>query len=258
MKHKLLVFLCLFLSACVTQHTDTVRPNQTAAGYNMELGLAYLKQGRMARSKSKLLLALSQAPHWPEVYNAMAYYSEQTGEMKSARRYYKKAIDLNPALGTSQNNYGAFLCRRGHYRKAIEHFNFAVQDPDYLNGSEAFENSGLCALLIPDKKLAKHYFLKAIQHDPARFNAQLELANLNFEEKNYKDAKAHLSQFKLYSAPTPQSLWLNIRLAHALHDEDTAVSDALLLKQRFPNSKKYHCYLAWRDANRYSSRSFFQ
>lgn len=154
----LLYLLCATIVAC----SSVPENNKTAADYNAQLGLVYLEQGNINLAKSKLLLALKQSPDEPLILDAMAYFLECTGEIKSAENYYLYAIKRAPKNGVVQNNYGTFLCRQKRYRESLEHFLLAVKDNYYLNTAQAYENASRCAAKIPNKKLAKEYMQKAL------------------------------------------------------------------------------------------------
>ncbi len=158
----LLIILIVFLTACATV---TRKSNVQAAKYNLQLGLAYLKHGNIDQAKSKLLLALRENPKDVIALDAMGYFFELSHDLKTAERYYLQAIKIMPYMGAVHNNYGAFLCRHRYYRAAIEHFLLATKDINYLHVAAAYKNAGVCALKIPDKKLASIYLKKAIQHD---------------------------------------------------------------------------------------------
>lgn len=175
-----IVVLTIFLTACGATKT-TPSANARAAGFNVELGMRYLKQGDVPRAKAKLLLAMSQAPHWPPALNAMAYFLEHTGDPQMAKKYYLKALKIDPQAGSTQNNYGAFLCRQGDYRQSIPYFMRAVSDEKYENTAEAYENAGWCAMLIPDNQQAALYFQKSLLQDPHRANAARGLAKISQE-----------------------------------------------------------------------------
>jgi type IV pilus assembly protein PilF len=249
--YALLSSLLLVLTAC---STNTMAPvseantrtaaatalNPTAANYNVQLGVGYLQQGDVQRAKQKLLLALDQAPTWAPAQDAMAYYLENTGDDQGAEKYHQRALDLDPKSGAVQNNYGTFLCRTGHYQAAVQHFILATQDPQYLNTAEAYENAGLCARKIPDDVNAAVYLQKAIQQDPRRANAYLELAQISFNQNNYSVAQQYLDH---YAALTPnmgpEGLWLGIRLARQANDNTTAGRYVLILQSKYPNSVEY-------------------
>ncbi|MFA6302773.1 MAG: type IV pilus biogenesis/stability protein PilW [Legionella sp.] len=188
---------CLLLPACKqTESTQNIKEDNTAkktdlskaASYNVQLGLGYLKQNDRPRAKKKLLLAMEQAPHSPEINASFAYFFEKTGEFDQAKKYYLKAISLSGNSGSQLNNYGAFLCRRGDYKTAEVYFLKAVKDVNYLNTSAAYENAGLCSLEIPDFEKAKTYFSSALDQDPTRRESLLELVKL--EGKAGNDAQA--------------------------------------------------------------------
>lgn len=192
--------MCIVLQAC--HHNDEneeptrKKPDLSkAAAFNVQLGLGYLKQGDRARAKKKLLNALKQEPLSPDVNAALAYYFEQSSEMDEAKKYYLKAISLSSNGGAQLNNYGAFLCRQGDYKKADTYFMNAVQDIQYVNTAGAYENAGLCALEIPDLERAKGHFINALKHDPSKRVSLYELVKL--ESKTGNDSAA-LKQLQKY------------------------------------------------------------
>lgn len=188
----LLVVVVMLLQSC--QHTQN-KQYQEAASYNMQLGLAYLKQGDRPRAKRKLLTALAQAPDSPSVNAAMAYFMEKTGEINQATFYYKKAILAAPGRGAQLNNYGAFLCRRGQYREAQTYFLKAVKDAQYEYTAGAYENAGLCAEAIPDDTRAVHYFTKALEHDPSRKQSLEKLVEIEKKRGHKRHAQAIIRQY---------------------------------------------------------------
>lgn len=212
------VFSCL-LSACATApstNKDNVTKLEKTAEINTQLGMAYLEKQDMQRAKQKFLLALTQAPKSPQVWYSMAYFLEVTGDKQQAKEYYSKAVNLAPNRGDVQNNFGTFLCRSGEYDAAIQHFLLAVKDPEYIETSSAYENAGLCALKIPNKRLALQYFNQAAIQDPNSAVALIEAARLNYDFGNYASAKIKLQQFLAISPPTPQSIYLSRQLEQKL------------------------------------------
>jgi type IV pilus assembly protein PilF len=178
MRIIVIITILFFISGCASLDNTGQDLNKKAAGFNVQLGLGYMEQGHMERAKQKLVWALKQAPDWPPALDAMAFYAEKTGDMETAKQYYLRSLAVAPNDGSVQNNYGAFLCRRGHLKEAENHFLRAVQDKTYLSAAEAYENAGLCALKIPDKKKAVYYFEKALLHSPGRAKTIMELKNL--------------------------------------------------------------------------------
>ena len=213
MKSRHLVFLvvALLLQSCQSMHSD-----REAAAYNTQLGLAYLKQGDRPRAKQKLLLALSEAPDSPDTNASMAYFLEKSGEMKRARRYYRKAMLMAPGNGEQLNNYGAFLCRRGQYAESDGYFLRAVNDPQYTHVAGAYENAGLCAAALSQNTKAARYFLKALQEDPSRKQSLYELAKLEIKQGHSAQALAHLEAYPVLLRADPTLKAMAVGIANKL------------------------------------------
>ncbi len=242
------LFLVLALTGCsATSFNDAQRERNgeaqsdfvKAAQLNIQLGLAYLDQDQVSRAKLKLNRAMKLAPELPEAHYGMAFYFDKVGEVEAAKKAYKHAIALHPKGGIEHNNYGTFLYRQKEYRAAEKEFLKALKDPEYTNAAQAFENAGLCVLEIPDQARAIQYFKSALSHDPKCFKALLELAYIEYFNKNVETAMHYYSQYTQIAGATSRSLWLGITLARHFDDKNKASSDLLVLKDRFPFSKEY-------------------
>lgn len=210
----------LLLQAC-QYHNGTTQPYtvnapklRDAAKYNAQLGLAYLHQGNRSLAKHKLLLALSQAPDAPDVNAAMAYFMEKSGEKDKAQWYYQKAMAAAPKAGAQLNNYGAFLCRQGHYRSAEKYFLLAVNDNNYEQTAGAYENAGLCVLAISDTVKATYYFRKALKQDPSRQQSLYELVTLKMKQGRTNEALAYLQAYPRLSLHDKTLLTLAVDVAN--------------------------------------------
>ncbi len=182
------VFKCLWVFYCFLLLSSCQQPMEEqnsqpklvmAAAYNAQLALAYLQQDDPVRAKRKLLLALTQDPQSLLANSSMAYYLEQCGEKEKAAFYYKKAMMLAPRAGSAWNNYGAFLCRQGHYQQAEAYFLKAANDLHYDNPAAAYENAGLCCLASGDHRKARRYFVNALEHAPTRAVSLEQLLKLD-------------------------------------------------------------------------------
>lgn len=225
--HSLLIAMSfLFLQACQqsTNAQDDIhvkkKHRSDAAGYNVQLGLGYLKQGNIPRSKRKLLLALDQAPNSPEANAAMAYFMEKTGDIEHARSYYQKAMASAPGRGTQLNNYGAFLCRQGDYAQAEQYFLKAVNDIQYEHTAGAYENAGLCAMAIPDDTKAARFFSKAIAQDPSSKQSLYELVKLDMKHGRLTEALVYLQKYPETVLRSEEILTLAVQIAHQLGQLD--------------------------------------
>ncbi|MFN7097259.1 MAG: type IV pilus biogenesis/stability protein PilW, partial [Gammaproteobacteria bacterium] len=241
-----ILLLSAMLSACSKPEADNVplpedadSHNPQAAVYNVQLGIGYLREGNITRAKTKLLLAQSQDPTSPDVWDALAFFYESTGNDTLADRYYLKAISLDSKRGSSLNNYGVYLCKKGQYRQSLTYFSQAVADPAYVNVASTYENAGLCAEEIPDMATAQKFFILALDNNPVLSTSTLELAEINFENGKFDLASKYLQRYNQLAKPTSESLWLDLRLAQQAKDKQKVAADATLLADNFPDSDEY-------------------
>lgn len=198
----------------VDSHEQTgLRPRSEIAKINVQLGMAYLEQKNVQRAKSKLLMALEQAPNIPEPWYSMAYFLEATGNKEEASKYYLKSIEVAPERGDAQNNYGTFLCRSGRYKESIKHFMLAAKAKDYLDPAAAYENAGLCSMKMQSYDQASNYFNQALLKDPARTFSLLKLAEVDLKLKKYKEAREMLMQYSYVASPSDEYTRLSEQLA---------------------------------------------
>ncbi len=245
-KIAVIVVTLLSLSACAQKKTMTdsgevgrQKNNKVAAKYNVKLGLAYLQQGDVYRSKRKLLTALHQDPKSPTVNDALGYYMELTGSLKSAENYYKHAMILAPGKGAQLNNYGTYLCRQKRYNESIGYFVRATQDPNFIDSAGAFENAGLCSMAIPDVATAKKYFDRALKQDPRRQTSLIEMAQIGVKQKHYKYANRFLKAYEKVGPTTAESSYLGYQIANATHQVPQTFKYENTLRSQFADSSQY-------------------
>jgi len=180
----ILIAMMGLLTACATPAppatslAGTTPDLKRAAQYNVQLGVAYLQQGDVPRARQKLILATQQDPNAITVWNAMAYFMQTTDNDAQAQQAYQKALALDPHDGDTLNNYGVFLCHQGQPKTAIRYFQQAVQDPNYANIGQTYENAGLCSLKMDKTAQAKQFFTQALANDPTLATSREELAKL--------------------------------------------------------------------------------
>jgi len=144
---------------------------------------------------------------------------------------------LQPSSSESHNNYGSFLCARKRYDESIVEFLTAVKNPLYATPNLAYANAGICADRKKDTKNAEIYLRKALELEPLTSSAAQQLADIQFRQGDAETANKTL-QNALLTNPSPETLWLGVRIARALHDRDDEASYALQLRKQYPNSEQ--------------------
>lgn len=239
-----IAMLALLLGACSSTPTYTSDPKR-AAQANLELGVAYYREGRLQLAMENLRRAVDLDPDLFEAHGAIAILYERLGENESAERHYRRALALAPADSRTNNNYGQFLCHQKRLQDADRHFRQAVADPLYDTPEVAYTNAGICARRIPDVRKAEEYFRLALERNPFYPQALLQMLSLNHEQGEYLRARAYLQRYQQVSRHGAESLWLGIQVEHALGDKNAVASYGLALRNHFPDAPQTRAYLEW-------------
>jgi len=240
MKKILGVFLPLVLTlgACTTQEylapVDTVR----ASALNAQLGLGYMNEGQFERAKGKLDKAIKYNPDNPNAYHYMAELYRRLKEYDKAGDYYKKAMDLAPSDMNIQNNYGVYLCERGLYEKAYQHFKKITANPLFAARASAYENIGLCALREGKLKRAEDSFRSALSINPKMPKSLLQLSQIFYDKGDLRTAYSYYGRYIAIAQQTPESLWIGILLERERRNKNTVASYKMLLKGKYPDSEE--------------------
>jgi type IV pilus assembly protein PilF len=252
MKIGLIAIICVCLSACETLQKTSA--NTSNDGYNeskitaqarahTELGAAYFQQNKLEIALSEFNHAVKIDPKYGQAYNGLGLVYAALGEDVKADENFKMAIQVQPGSSESHNNYGSFLCSRKRYDESIAEFLAAVKNPLYATPNLAYANAGICSVRKNDIKNAEIYLNKALQVNPLTHSAAQALAEIQFKRGDVKDAQSTL-QNALIASPSPETLWLGIKIARAMGDKNSEASYALQLRQQYPNSEQARLLLS--------------
>ncbi len=230
------------LSACQSTpvQTDGGEPQAASkvAELHTQLGISYLRQGKLEQANNRLQRALNADPNFSTAHNAMGLLQEQLKNPDKAEQHYRRAVSLNPGDSASQNNYGSFLCRQQRYEEGEARFIKVTENPLYDSPEIAYTNAGVCMKRAGDSEKAEHYLRTALQINPKIPQALFAMCELSYDKARYLTARAYLQRYQELAPHTPQSLWLGVRVERELGDKNTASSYALLLKSNYPDSRE--------------------
>ncbi|MGH8293013.1 MAG: type IV pilus biogenesis/stability protein PilW [Gammaproteobacteria bacterium] len=228
-----------WLAACVSSSSapgDAVSM-QHASQFNVELGVAYMQQGRRDLAMQKLQLALKQDSDNANAYMAIGLLYNGTGDTQRADENFRIALRKAPDNPQIQNNYAVFLCQHGKPQESEQYFLKAAENPLYPTPEAAYTNAGVCANKIPDRTEAAGYFRRALAINPNFADALYQMARMSYEQKQYLAARAFIERFNSASPrPRPEMLLLGVRTERALGNQQAAVNYAKQLIRLFPNS----------------------
>lgn len=244
-----LVLASLLLTACsggnvrgdapaeqpVLQQSPTSDAQQRAKVHT-ELGLMYLQRGNMSVALSEARAALAAEESYAPAHSLMAMAYMQLGETSAAESSFQRAIALAPNDAEINNSFGWFLCQTGHEDRALAYFNTAIKSPLYATPALPNTNAGICMIKLKDDKAAEDYLMRALRLDPTNQRAIYFLADIAYRQGRPAAARVHLDELHRIADPTPESLWLAVRVERKLNDREAEARYAVQLNRKFPGS----------------------
>jgi type IV pilus assembly protein PilF len=238
MKHWMVYLFAVLLVGCASNGVSDERARNSAK-IHTELAASYFERGQYSIALQELGVALQADDEYAPAYNVRGLVRMKLREDDQADKDFRRALKLEPNSASAHNNYGWFLCQRGHPKESIYQFLDALKDPLYNTPDMAYANAGVCAIKAGDLVAAEGYLERALILHPGMLEAQIGLAELNYTKGDYSMAKVHLMRFmQVYDALTPEHLWLAVRIERKVGDRNSAASYALQLRKRFPDSRE--------------------
>ena len=229
----------LWFSGCAQRPVKTKVDIDRRVDVAIAAASKYLQVGDTDNAHRHLARALELKPRHAPIHNALALLYANEQDAKKTEQSYKKALRFDSNYAPALNNYGTFLYDQGRLLEAKQVLEKAASDVSYNNRHLAYENLGLVALKLNDKAVAAQAFNNALRSGRPAPRALLELADIHYSRRQYRDAKRYLDGYIALEKHGPRSLYLGIGIAKATGDRDTHASYALALKNLFPNSLQY-------------------
>ncbi|RYZ95110.1 MAG: type IV pilus biogenesis/stability protein PilW [Moraxellaceae bacterium] len=240
------VLMSFFLVGCVSEQIAGKEKKGEDKGKALELhiqmALGYVEKGNRESARHHLTKAFDIDKNSAGATNAMAMLYQLEGELPLAEDQFKLAIKRDKNLTVAHNNYGIFLYNQKRYQEAYTQFELAAADLGFINRSQALTNVGRAALKLGNTVRAQAAFEHACILDRKNADAYIEVADINFQNQEYSEAKRNLDMFVVLANQTPRSLMLGIKLERVFGNKDKEASLALILKNNFPYSKEFLDY----------------
>lgn len=236
---KCLVLIALLLTACASHQSTRLSQSegnrQESARIHAELGSGYYQQNQMDVALEEFTKATVVDPTYSSGFNGLAMSYAAINEDAKAEFNFKKAIALDSKSSEAHNNYGSFLCSRNRVDESIVQFQEAVKNPLYTTPFVAYTNAGYCSLKKFDVVSAERYFSLALQYQPLLHSAAYQLAKIYYDKKQYGLAEQAMTN-ALANNPSPEMLWLGVKIARQLGNRDAESSYALELRTKYPSA----------------------
>lgn len=226
-------------------HAPAATDPQNRARVHTELGAAYYQTGAMAVALEHLRVALTADGRYFQAYSVRGLVHTTLKEYAKAEEDFRRALSIAPNDPEVNNNYGWFLCETGKERQSIAYFLNALKSPLYETPERAYTNAGTCALKAGDHEGAQTYLLKAVQMSrDGGATPRFQLALLFYQRNILDESRVYLNEvFKMLDPPTPEALWLGVRLERKLSNRAAESNYASQLRSRYPTSPEYQEFL---------------
>lgn len=239
--------LVIALTGCVSQNQQNGYSGddfdmEQAAKTRISLGLTYLKNGNYQQAKVNLDKALEFAPRYADAHYSLAYYYQTVEEWGRAEQSYENALDLAPRNAEIANSYGAFLCQQKKYDKANDFYSKALNNLQYANSAQTYENMAICAADQGKREEAIGYLTNALNHQPGRSKSLFMLTQLYVETGQWDEAESVMRRYERVSRVSPESVKLAIAIAEGKGDAETAQGYGEMLVTMYPQSEEAKAY----------------
>ena len=253
------VFLSLAVASCgilenptnkKTVNDDDLRlPQQRKLDVNaavkahLTAGVGYLETGDMGSAHRHLKRALELDDSAVDVHNTLAIFYQLERDSEQEEKHFMRALELDENNPQVKHNFGSSLCRNGRYDEARKLLTEAASSYSYGKRASSYENLARCELRSGHRDKAEAAFNNAYRLNKTLPITLLALSKLNFENSKVEIAYRYYKEYLTLSIQTPASLWMGIQLERIFDDHDALASYELALRNRYPNSKEYQQYL---------------
>lgn len=202
----------------------------------LQLATQRLQAGDLDSAEKEARAVLKKAPDSVDAITILAVIAQHRGDQESAGKLYRKAAELAPGDGSTQNNYGTWLCANGYPAESLVWFDRALANPRYATPAAALANAGGCALQSGQYERADRDLHKALELDPNNAFALEAMARNEYRQGRYFEARA-FTERRLAAAPANADvLKLAQNIEIRLGDSNAASRYAQRLRAEFPDA----------------------
>jgi len=208
------------------------------ADIRLQLATSYYQQRQFAVAIDEAKQALALNPNATAAYGLLGLIYMDLDDRAQAEANFSRALRLDPDNPELNNNYGWFLCRTGREKSSLEYFQRAASNRLYATPALPLQNAGVCLMQMKDYAEAENYLRRSFETDANSAVVKFQLARLYLATRRLDRANFYFSLLERNIDPTPETLWLGLRIARAQGDVQAERGYAEQLRRRFPNSNE--------------------
>ncbi|MDD2546430.1 MAG: type IV pilus biogenesis/stability protein PilW [Burkholderiaceae bacterium] len=212
------------------------------ARIRLELSSNYFEAGQTAIALDEVKQALVADSSYADAYNLRGLIYLRLNDFVQAEDSFQRALSLRPSDPNVLHNYGWLLCQQQKYPEADKNFIRALGIPVYQSKSKTWMARGLCQSRSGQLIEAEQSLLKAYELDTSNPVVGYNLALLLFRQDDRKRAQFYIRRLNNTEFANAESLWLGIKVEHALNDSLALQQLAGQLRKRFPDSREWGAF----------------
>ena len=246
MKRVILVFL--LLAGCAVDEGPTRESGQIVgeigeprnrARLHTELAALYFGRGNMNVALEELRTAVRADSNYAPAHSMFGLVYMELKENGLAEDSFERALRLSPNEPDINHNFGWFLCQQaGREPESIRYFLQAIRNPLYTTPWRSYAAAGLCSMRIDKPKDAEEFFLRALRQEPDEPISLLQLGQIRYRQGSLDEARKLVSRYNRLLTPSPESLWLALRIERKLGQRAAERNFAIELRRRYPDSRE--------------------
>jgi type IV pilus assembly protein PilF len=243
------VAIALLIAGCAGREPPPSADTGTMAGdpgdprnrarVHTELAAGYYERGSMGVALEELRQATAADSSYAPAYGLYGMVYMELRENTQAQDSFERALRIAPNDPDINHNYGWFLCQSGREKESVRYFMQAVKNPLYAVPWRSYSAAGVCSLRSNNTREAEDYFQRALKLDPDEPSSLLKLGEIRYRQGSNEEARKLVARHNKLVSPTPESLWLALRIERRLGQRVAEQSYANQLRRRFPGSPEY-------------------
>ncbi len=208
------------------------------AGIRLQLASSYYAARQYSVAIDEARQALALDPSLAAAHGLLGLVYMELDDRAQAEASFGRALKMEPENPELINNYGWFLCRTGRARESIDYFQRAAGNKLYSTPALPMQNAGVCLMTLKDYAAAEAWLRRSFEADAGSPVVKFQLARLYLATNRLDRANFYFSLLEKDFEPSPESLWLGLRIARAQGDVRAERQYADQLRRRFPNSNE--------------------
>lgn len=212
------------------------------AHIRLELAASYFEAGKTAVALDEIKQSLATDPTYADAYNLRGLIYMRLNDNIQAEDSFRRALNERPNDFGILHNYAWLLCQQEKYAEADKQFDRVLSSPTYASRSKSLMTQGLCRIRAGEKEQAEKSFTRAYELDPSNSIVAYQLASLLLQRGEVNRAQFYIRRLNNSDVADAASLWLGIKVEHALGDSVALRQLASQLKRRFSDSREQILY----------------